>query len=304
MDEHRTSKAWMSPCCLFLLLAPRPGEAEVIIHPHTANALRYCVGDKIYSVHSTGAPSVIAASFAGDGKQVAFRTCQDGDGNSHYFIRKPRPNRNGVCRTFEDEVFPGTDNDKILVDVLYDGSAPNWYFSLKGWKAWPPDDWTLLHYTPRSSVLGLVSDEDCPTGEDARYLSLENVTDGMLKAFQSSWIEATRSSETLDKAFRNVPTVSGATVVIANPTHFAVALKYESGKNEAPICVAKGVDALALRIRAVAEENDVPVVENPPLARALHASVEVDEAIPPEHYKAVAQVIGYVMRLNGQLARR
>jgi flagellar biosynthetic protein FlhB len=69
----------------------------------------------------------------------------------------------------------------------------------------------------------------------------------------------------------------------------------------APVCVAKGVDALALRIRAVAEDHDVPVVENPPLARALHASVEVDEPVPPEHYKAVAQVIGYVMRLNGQM---
>jgi flagellar biosynthetic protein FlhB len=103
---------------------------------------------------------------------------------------------------------------------------------------------------------------------------------------------------------RMMASVPTATVVIANPTHFAVALKYESGKTEAPVCVAKGVDALALRIRSVAEENDVPVVENPPLARALHASVEVDDAIPPEHYKAVAQVIGYVMRLNGQLARR
>jgi flagellar biosynthetic protein FlhB len=82
-----------------------------------------------------------------------------------------------------------------------------------------------------------------------------------------------------------------------------VALKYESGKTAAPICVAKGIDALALRIRAVAEENDVPVIENPPLARALHASVEVDEAVPPEHYKAVAQVIGYVMRLSGAMRR-
>ena len=103
---------------------------------------------------------------------------------------------------------------------------------------------------------------------------------------------------------RMMAAVPGATVVIMNPTHFAVALKYESGKTEAPVCVAKGVDALALRIRAIAEENDVPVVENPPLARALHAAVEVDEAVPPEHYKAVAQVIGYVMRLNGQLQRR
>jgi len=100
---------------------------------------------------------------------------------------------------------------------------------------------------------------------------------------------------------RMIAAVPEATVIIANPTHFAVALKYESGKMAAPVCVAKGVDALALRIRKVAEEHDVPVVENPPLARALHASVEVDQAIPPEHYKAVAQVIGYVMRLSGQM---
>ena len=100
---------------------------------------------------------------------------------------------------------------------------------------------------------------------------------------------------------RMMAAVPAATVVIMNPTHYAVALKYESGKMAAPICVAKGVDALALRIRAVAEENDVPVVENPPLARALHAAVEIDEPVPPEHYKAVAQVIGYVMRLQGKL---
>jgi flagellar biosynthesis protein FlhB len=103
---------------------------------------------------------------------------------------------------------------------------------------------------------------------------------------------------------RMMTAVPEATVVITNPTHYAVALKYESGKTSAPICVAKGVDQLALRIRAVAEEHSVPVIENPPLARALHASVELDDAIPPEHYKAVAQVIGYVMRLNGTLARR
>ena len=99
---------------------------------------------------------------------------------------------------------------------------------------------------------------------------------------------------------RMMAQVPQATVVIMNPTHFAVALKYESGKMAAPICVAKGVDALALRIREVAEEHGVPIVENPPLARALHAAVEVDEAIPAEHYKAVAQVIGYVLRLAGK----
>jgi flagellar biosynthetic protein FlhB len=100
---------------------------------------------------------------------------------------------------------------------------------------------------------------------------------------------------------RMIAAVPEATVVITNPTHYAVALKYESGKMAAPVCVAKGVDTLALRIREVAKEHDVPVVENPPLARALHATVEVDEAIPPEHYKAVAQVIGYVYRLAGKM---
>jgi flagellar biosynthetic protein FlhB len=96
---------------------------------------------------------------------------------------------------------------------------------------------------------------------------------------------------------RMMSEVPKATVVIANPTHYAVALKYEKGM-PAPKCVAKGVDALALRIRDLAEEHRVPVVENPPLARALHKSVEIDEDVPPEHYKAVAEVIGYVMRLQ------
>jgi flagellar biosynthetic protein FlhB len=102
---------------------------------------------------------------------------------------------------------------------------------------------------------------------------------------------------------RMMAEVPKATVVIMNPTHYAVALKYESGKMAAPICVAKGVDSLALKIREVAEENDVPVVENAPLARALYATVELDEPVPAEHYKAVAHIIGYVMRLTGQIRR-
>ncbi len=100
---------------------------------------------------------------------------------------------------------------------------------------------------------------------------------------------------------RMIAAVPEATVIITNPTHYAVALKYESGKMAAPICVAKGVDALALKIREVAQAHNVPIVENPPLARALHAAVEVDEVIPQEHFKAVAQVIGYVLRLTGKI---
>lgn len=100
---------------------------------------------------------------------------------------------------------------------------------------------------------------------------------------------------------RMMAAVPEADVVIANPTHFAVALAYELGSVGAPKVTAKGVDTLALRMRELAEENAVPVVENPPLARALYGAVELDQEVPPEHYKAVAEIIGYVMRLKGKL---
>jgi flagellar biosynthetic protein FlhB len=94
---------------------------------------------------------------------------------------------------------------------------------------------------------------------------------------------------------RMMQAVPTATVVIANPTHFAVALKYEQGENAAPICVAKGVDSIALKIREIAEEAGVPVVEDPPLARALYAAVEIDDMIPQAHYEAVAKIIGFIL---------
>ncbi len=96
---------------------------------------------------------------------------------------------------------------------------------------------------------------------------------------------------------RMMAAVPTASVIITNPTHYAVALKYERGM-PAPICVAKGIDVLALKIREIATASNVPIVENVPLARALHASVEIDDEIPVEHYHAVAEVIGYVMKLK------
>jgi flagellar biosynthetic protein FlhB len=95
---------------------------------------------------------------------------------------------------------------------------------------------------------------------------------------------------------RMMQDVPGATVVVVNPTHYAVALRYEVGSTPAPLCVAKGVDSLALRIREVAEAHKVPVIEDPPLARALYAAVEIDETIPREHFEAVAKIIGFVMQ--------
>jgi flagellar biosynthesis protein FlhB len=98
---------------------------------------------------------------------------------------------------------------------------------------------------------------------------------------------------------RMMAAVPEASVVVTNPTHYSVALKYESGMG-APICVAKGIDDTALRIRELAKEHDVPIVRNPPLARALFATVEVDDEVPEEHYKAVAEVIGYIMKLKNR----
>jgi flagellar biosynthetic protein FlhB len=98
---------------------------------------------------------------------------------------------------------------------------------------------------------------------------------------------------------RMMAAVPEATVVITNPTHYAIALKYDRDM-AAPMCVAKGADAIALKIREIAKGADVPIVENPPLARALFASVEVDQSIPTEHFKAVAQVIGFVMRMKNK----
>lgn len=102
---------------------------------------------------------------------------------------------------------------------------------------------------------------------------------------------------------RMMAAVPKADVVITNPTHYAVALKYDIDAMSAPVLVAKGVDLVAKRIRDLADEHDVPIVENPPVARALYAAVELDHEIPPEHYKAVAEIIGYVMRLKGKNAR-
>ncbi|MFL5284638.1 MAG: flagellar biosynthesis protein FlhB [Rhodopila sp.] len=96
---------------------------------------------------------------------------------------------------------------------------------------------------------------------------------------------------------RMMAQVPKATVVVTNPTHYAVALLYDRAANPAPRVVAKGVDAVALRIREVAEAANVPVVSNPPLARALYR-LELDAEIPAEHYKAVAEIIAYVWRLG------
>jgi len=102
---------------------------------------------------------------------------------------------------------------------------------------------------------------------------------------------------------RMMAAVPKASVVITNPTHYSVALAYERGMT-APVCVAKGVDNIAFKIREIAKQHDIPIVENVPLARSLYAAVDIDEEIPVEHYHAVAEVIGFVMRLKRGFSSR
>lgn len=107
-----------------------------------------------------------------------------------------------------------------------------------------------------------------------------------------------RAEKARARMMQAVPT---ADVVITNPTHFSIALKYTPEEMVAPQVVAKGMDEIALRIREVAKENDVIIMENPPLARALYDTVDIDQTIPEEHYQAVAEIISFVFKQKGKL---
>ena len=109
-----------------------------------------------------------------------------------------------------------------------------------------------------------------------------------------------RMARARQRMIQNVPK---ATMVVMNPTHYAVALRYVQGETAAPLCVAKGVDAVALRIKEIALAHDIAVIEDPPLARALYAAIDVEETIPREHYEAVAKLVGTIMGLGKRRAQ-
>ena len=110
-------------------------------------------------------------------------------------------------------------------------------------------------------------------------------------------IRRLRMERAKNRMMTNVPK---ADVVITNPTHFAVALQYDAASMKAPTVVAKGQDLIALKIRDIAKDNNIPIVENPPLARALFAAADIDEEIPTAQYEAVAKVISYVYQLKNK----
>jgi len=135
-------------------------------------------------------------------------------------------------------------------------------------------------------------------------MSRREIKEEMRQSEGDPLIKAKLRQQRLERARkRMMAQVPQASVVITNPTHYAIALRYDAGTTPAPICLAKGVDDVALRIREVAEEHNIPIVEEPPLARALFATADLDQPIPREHYEAVAKVIGFVMRLANRRRR-
>jgi len=130
------------------------------------------------------------------------------------------------------------------------------------------------------------------TKQEIREEYKENEGDPQIKAR----IRRLRRDLLRRRMMAEVPT---ATAVIVNPTHFAVALRYDSTSSGAPLVVAKGKNWLAARIRQIANQHQIPIVENPPLAQALYKTVEVGQEIPPHLYRAVAEILAYLYRLMG-----
>ena len=136
-------------------------------------------------------------------------------------------------------------------------------------------------------------------------MSHKDIKDEHKNSEGSPEIKQRRAERRQEQAKRRIAqTVPTASVVLTNPTHYAVALRYEQGVDAAPVCVAKGADAVAARIREIARDNDIPVVESKALARALHAGAEIDRMIPEEHWPAVAEIVAYIMDLRRRVRRQ
>jgi flagellar biosynthetic protein FlhB len=135
-------------------------------------------------------------------------------------------------------------------------------------------------------------------------MTRQEVKDEMKQVDGDPIVKARLRSLARDRARkRMIAGVPRATFVVANPTHFAVALRYVKEEGGAPLVVAKGQDLIALKIRAIAAEHDIPIIEDKLLARSLYKAVEVDKMIPPEFYKAIAEVVFFLFSRRGNEPR-
>ena len=138
-----------------------------------------------------------------------------------------------------------------------------------------------------------------------QMMTVKEVRDEMKEAEGDPLIKGKRAALRRQRAQQRIAlAVPKANVILTNPTHYAVALKYEQGVDMAPVCVAKGTDLMARQIRIIAHDHEIPIVENKPLARALHDVVEVDATVPVEHWEVVAEIISFVMDLQKNPRRK
>lgn len=131
-------------------------------------------------------------------------------------------------------------------------------------------------------------------------MTKQEVKDEMKQAEGDRMVKARLRSLRLDRSRKRMLTnVPKATMVVVNPTHYAVAMRYVRSEGGAPMVLAKGVDLIALKIREIATEHEVPIIEDPPLARSLYAATQVDEVIPAEFYRAVAEIVHLLQQKRG-----
>ncbi|MGH1466636.1 MAG: EscU/YscU/HrcU family type III secretion system export apparatus switch protein [Cognatishimia sp.] len=138
-----------------------------------------------------------------------------------------------------------------------------------------------------------------------QMMSIKEIRDEMKEAEGDPLIKGKRAALRRQRAQQRIAAaVPTASVILTNPTHFAVALKYEQGVDDVPVCVAKGADLMARQIRHLARDHDVPIVENKPLTRALYDVIEVDDVVPVEHWQVVAEIISFVMEFQRNPKRK
>jgi hypothetical protein len=170
-----------------------------------------CQPDKLYAAsnHAGAPPAVEAAieALSGPSSNLMFATCSDGFHNLHYFLRESRPNRDGVCRQYENEIFLASDSSSVWVRTRGDNPSP-----LKGWRSAAPAQWGTQGYKTVSREFALLTNGECPSGFDPRYMVVTHITDGMLKSFDAHWHETIRSPEAFDKAFAGMQSKYGVSV--------------------------------------------------------------------------------------------
>jgi flagellar biosynthetic protein FlhB len=138
-----------------------------------------------------------------------------------------------------------------------------------------------------------------------QMMSIKEVRDELKESEGDPLIRGKRAQLRRQRATQRIDAfVPQADVILTNPTHYAVALKYEQGVDMAPVCVAKGADLMARQIRLIAHEHEIPIIENKPLARSLYDVVEIDDQVPVEHWEVVAEIIGFVMALKTDPRRK